>query len=395
MAPESSSSLVSHDAFSAGDRIASSPHGIAITISILCTALAIGVLLWLAASNTSHADTLRPLLIDEQRTGNRHARLSNPDNLARLARLGGTLEDVRLNLVELVERSRAATDMHALQVEFQDRDPETGMDLKGAAASMLRLSIDATLIHESTLLDLIATVKAAAGAWPLRVRGCAITRVAPEVSSSALQPIRARCTLEIVHWFWPDAQASSSLPIDGPLPSSTELQGQRLFFTSKEREALDHEANVKSTGVLASANAALGKSDDSVLSVVEAASADQSSSEPSATAAASDAGDSVRRKRDLRGGVQQSPAIVFGGVIRGTSSTIALLNGVPCQVEQGGLISLSCGRPQPSGLGDPPIESVWIKKRAADADRGPHLRVVYADGQESLLSVGERTLLVQ
>jgi hypothetical protein len=118
-----------------------------------------------------------------------------------MRRRGMVGEQNRLDWIESIARIK--NDRKLFEIKY-GIEPQKPLDYPGIVASgaaefvVSRMKLDMLLLHEEDLLDFLADLQAAGGAY-VSVRRCAVTRIERGSAATALQPrLRAECQVDLV-----------------------------------------------------------------------------------------------------------------------------------------------------------------------------------------------------
>jgi hypothetical protein len=119
----------------------------------------------------------------------------------RMRRSGMLGERNRLDWIESIARIK--NDRKLFEIKY-GIEPQRPLDYPGIVASgaaefvVSRMKLDMLLLHEEDLLDFLADLQAAGGAY-VSVRRCTVTRIERGSAATALQPrLRAECQVDLV-----------------------------------------------------------------------------------------------------------------------------------------------------------------------------------------------------
>jgi hypothetical protein len=118
-----------------------------------------------------------------------------------MRRRGMVGEQNRLDWIESIARIK--NDRKLFEIKY-GIEPQKPLDYPGIVASgaaefvVSRMKLDMLLLHEEDLLDFLADLQAAGGAY-VSVRRCTVTRIERGSAAAALQPrLRAECQVDLV-----------------------------------------------------------------------------------------------------------------------------------------------------------------------------------------------------
>lgn len=186
----------------------------------LCIAvvLVVTLRLMLPMVGSRAPQAVRDVRVEEQTWRKRVRRLQHRQDAASHLPGGRTLDELRLTLLETLERATEQDNLLVEDVSIEqaslvepvleptaDADDSRGDETATSGVTTLRLRLDGELPHAGRLIGVFERLSLEVATFPAEVRGCSVKRAGVD------RGIRVSCLYDIYHWDDPLMDDTASL----------------------------------------------------------------------------------------------------------------------------------------------------------------------------------------